>query len=90
MKKKPAKIKRRCPFCYAPAYEIQPIVFTTARGFKKRACECGVCCARGPAVLAKTDTVAETIFDWNRAGTLKDWTGTAYQKARDEYARTHE
>ena len=86
---KPARIIRRCPFCYAPAGELRVVSFRV-RNHRKRAVECSVCNARGPSSLSVCTKLAEVIFDWNRAGTLEDWKGTGYHRERDEYARTHE
>lgn len=86
---KAARITRRCPFCYAPASEIRVIKYRI-KNHAKLSVECIPCGARGPSSLAYRTRRSEVIFDWNRAATIRDWTGTAYQKARDEYARTHE
>ncbi len=85
---KTARITRRCPFCYAPPREIQVTVYRHQNHYKI-ACQCIPCGARGPESLARHNTKAEAIFDWNRKATIKDWTRTDYQKDRNQYARTH-
>ncbi len=75
------KIRRRCPFCFAPTEYMKVVV---ERSFRRKGknpfdgwVHCSFCESWGPRSCGETDTQtkAEAVRFWNARGNRKSWGG---------------